>query len=90
MKKFFFNTGVKQGIPLNERHRPDAKPVPLMEGQVWINGIKKIPFECEDVPDNYILSFLSDSPNISGDYLIREVHNSTLLSKYAYFISRGD
>jgi hypothetical protein len=86
MKKFFFNTGVKPGIPLNEIHRKNSIAVPLCTGQVWLNGTKQIPFECEDVPDNAVFKFASDCPNADEGFIVREIHNSSLISKYAHFI----
>lgn len=64
MQTFYFNTGVKAEIPTNKRHRPDAKPVPLCDGQVWRNGTKQIPFDCENVPEGATFSFACDNPNL--------------------------
>jgi len=87
MQTFYFNTGVKPGIPANEMHRKDALPVALGKGQVWRNGTKQIPFDCEDVPTNAKFQLACDNPALPGyeNYIVREIHNSTLLSKYAYF-----
>ena len=51
------------------------------------NSPTSIPFDCEDVPDNYKFDFACDNPNIRHDEtcIVREIHNSRLLSKYAYF-----
>lgn len=85
-RTFYFNTGVRQGVPSNELHRQDAKPVALGNGQVWLNGTKQIPFSCENVPDNTSLLFICDSKETSSaDIIVRELHNTTLLSKYAHF-----
>lgn len=86
-RTFYFDTGVRPGIPLNERHIKDAKPVPLMTGQVWRNGTMQIPFDCEDVPENVSFAFARDDPNsyLGCGYIVREIHNSSLGSKYAYF-----
>lgn len=82
MKKFIFNTGVRV-----YDHNP---PVPIMPGQeLSSNGVKVIPFYCEDVPDNAIFKYASDSETLADDYpnvIRREIHHSVLNSKYAYFI----
>lgn len=87
MKTFYFNTGVRQGIPENERHIKGARPVPLCDGQVWRNGTKQIPFDCEDVPENATFLYASPYNNIpSGDnVIIRKIHNSTMCGEFAYF-----
>lgn len=79
MKTFYFNTGVKQF-----GHFP---PVPLMEGQVWRGGVKQIPFDCEDVPKNATFAFACDDPKLHAEagYIVREMHNTIMASKYAYF-----
>ena len=87
MQTFYFNTGVKPGIPPNERHRKGAKPVPLCDGQVWRNGVKQIPFDCENVPEGSTFKFACDNPDLYPDagYIVREMYNTTMLSTYAYF-----
>ena len=78
MKTFYFNTGV---CPENNPH--------LMPGQVWRGGVKQIPFDCVDVPDEAELMFLcpyddlpeSKLPNV----IVRSVHNTTMVSDFAYF-----
>jgi hypothetical protein len=77
MGTFYFNTGVsiRSGSP-------------LCKGQVWSsNGVKLIPFECTDVPDDVTFKFACDNPNLypNSGFLVREIHNSTLVSKFAYF-----
>lgn len=79
MNTFYFNTGVKQSY--NN----------LTNGQVWKNGVKQIPFDA-DAPKNASLLFLCDSPDsidlsesTSEGIIVREVLNTVLLSKYAYF-----
>lgn len=86
LRTFYFNTGVRPGIPANESHTPNTKPVALGAGEIWRNGTKQIPFEC-DVPDNARFEFACDNPNVEGfgHFLVAEIHNSALLSKYAYF-----
>lgn len=74
--KFYFNTGVKyMDYPY------------LSNGQVVKGGLKQIPFECENVPEGARFSFASDNPNLHPEagYIVREIKNSSLLSKYAYF-----
>lgn len=87
MRTFYFNTGVRPGIPANEKHILGAKPVELYEGHVWRNGTMQIPFDCADVPENAHFEFACDNPDLTlvKGYLVREIHNSTLLCKYAYF-----
>jgi hypothetical protein len=86
MKTFYFNTGVRQGIPSNELHRQDVKPTALSNGQVWVNGTKQIPFSCEDVPDKAMFLFACDNKETSSANVIsRELHNTSLISKYAHF-----
>jgi len=87
-RTFYFNTGVRPGIPANEAHMKGAKPVPLMPGQVWLNGTKQIPYDCEDVPDGAVPTFFADSPDLHphSGYIVRELHNTAMISKYAYFL----
>lgn len=82
MKTFYFNTGVK-----GFGHNP---PVKLGKGQIWSsNGIKLIPFDCEDVPPKAHFWFACDNPELSESkregVIVRKIHNSTLCSEYAYF-----
>ena len=86
MNTFYFNTGVKRygHVPL----------VTLSKGQIWSdNGVKLIPFDCEDVPANAEFRFACSNPNLPEAtlpcYLVREIHNSSLVSKYAYFFVRA-
>lgn len=82
-RTFYFNTGVRRDAFQNP-------PVSLGKGQIWSpNGVKVIPFDCYDVPKNAVFKFACDDPNLKESkiqgYLVREIHNSTLISKYAYF-----
>lgn len=82
MKTFYFNTGVRRDLHNNP-------PVPLMKGQIWsMNGVKVIPFDC-DAPENAVFKFACDNPNLPeadlDGWIVREIYNSTLISKYAYF-----
>ena len=78
MKKFFFDTGVRP------RNNPN-----LFGNQVWKGGTKQIPFSCENVPDGSEFMFGANRPDQPESKLdrviVREIHNSDLLSKYAYF-----
>lgn len=80
MRTFYFSTGV----PINT---PNA-----IKGVISPNGVIKIPFQCEDVPENAIFKFACDYKELGpkGSYLIREIHDipgyTSLLSKYAFFI----
>lgn len=56
--------------------------------QVWKGGTKHIPFDA-DAPESARLLFLCNDPDqpaskIPG-VIVREVHNTSILSKYAYF-----
>ena len=77
MNKFYFNTGVK----------PWYSPK-LNEGEVFINNEKHISFEA-DAPVNAQLMFLCDNPELpeskSNNVLVKEVFNTTMCSKFAYF-----
>lgn len=76
MKTFYFDTGVRYAdYPF------------LVKGQVVVDKNKLIPFDCDDVPEGAIFKFACDDPNLypEAGYIVREIHNSTLLSKYAYF-----
>lgn len=78
MQLFYFNTGV------TPNNRTD-----LYGDQVWRNGTIQIPFECDNVPDGAIFKFACDIPDLELDIhpnrIVRKIHNSDLLSKYAYF-----
>lgn len=81
-KTFYFNTGVRPYI-----HNP---PVKLSKGQVLKGGTVQIPFTCEDVPDNAEFKFACDDENyMKGVYLVRPILNSSLCSKFAFFLVRG-
>lgn len=82
MKTFYFNTGVKR--------YGNLRPIPLCRGQVWSsNDVKLIPFDCDNVPEGYKFKFGCDYPDLrqsrNPNFIVREIHNSTLISKYAYF-----
>lgn len=85
LRKFYFDTGVTR-----YGHNP---PVPLCKGQEWSpNGVKVIPFYCKDVPEGAEFMFgcddiiITDIPNV----IYREILNSSLISKYAYFKLKDD
>lgn len=78
-KTFYFNTGVKYfDYPY------------LCAGEVERGGTKQIPFDCADVPDNATFQFACDNPNLYPDsgYIVREMSNTSMCSKYAYFSIR--
>jgi len=79
MKTFYFNTGVQ----------PQNAPIKLMPGHVMRGGTMQIPFDCENIPDGAIFKFACDNKDLREskypNYIVREIHNSALLSKYAYF-----
>ena len=87
MKTFYFNTGVRRIIP-NGKYSDSAKPAGLSAGQIWRNGTKQIPFDCEDVPDNATFMFACNNPEPSSKgVIVKELNNTTLMSKYAHFRS---
>jgi len=77
MNTFYFNTGVK---PYNCNG--------LTKGQVWRNGEKQIPFDC-DAPEDAVLMYLCSNPELDAasypNVIVREVFNTTMASKFAYF-----
>jgi hypothetical protein len=77
MTTFYFDTGV---TPHNNPH--------LWADQVWRKGTKHIPFTA-DAPEDATLLFLSNNPDLpEKDYpgiIVREVSNTSIGSKYAYF-----
>ena len=77
-KIFHFNTGVTRNNRTN-----------LFGNQVWLGGTIQIPFTCEDVPENAIFNFACDNPDLEEskyeNWIVREIINSDLCSKYAYF-----
>lgn len=76
MRTMYFNTGCT----------PENSPV-LYKGQVWKNGTKQIQFDV-DAPENATLLFLSDKldneTTLIPGTIVREVFNTSLLSRYAY------
>lgn len=75
--RFYFDTGV----------RPDDFNPPLTpgKGQV-IRGTIQIPFDCDDVPKGAAFRFASDCLELANESLLaREIKNSILVSKYAFF-----
>ena len=82
MKRFTFNTGVRPENVINfpyEYHRS--------VGNI-ISRTLLIPFDA-DAPENASLMFLCDNPNLpeskADTVIVREVFNTSLVSKYAYF-----
>jgi len=76
MRTFVFNTGVKvlYGTPLIKGHLISS------------NGVKVIPFDCDDVPLGSTFMFCADDVTLAGNELIyREMHNTVMQSKYAFF-----
>ena len=77
MNTFYFNTGVK---PWNCNG--------LSKGEVWKNGEKQIPFDCE-APENARFMFACDNPDLPeskySSVKVFEIFNTSLCSKYAYF-----
>ena len=79
MKTFNFDTGVKV---YNNPHGPNG-------GKLSTNGVWVIPFDCEDVPEGSTFLYASGTDNLHAGneawMIRREIHNSGLISKYAYF-----
>lgn len=82
LQEFHFSTGVK---PYS--HVP-AVPVGKHEF-VDDNGVKIIRFYCEDVPQGAQFQFASPYPNCKEaayeHWIVREIVDGGLASKYAYF-----
>lgn len=75
MRQFYFNTGVKSSMP-------NAVP------GVNRGGTMQIPFQC-DVPENATFMYACDNSDLdknNPNVIVAEIHNSALLSKYAYFV----
>lgn len=83
MRTFEFNTGVRVYA-----HTP---PVKVTKGnRVDGNGVLTIPFDCEDVPDNAVFQFACDHTPPGSEHLLRrEMHNTTMVSRYAFFFVPG-
>lgn len=55
--------------------------------QEYPNAITEIPFDCEDVPYNGRFLYASNDNLLCREgEICREIHNSTLIYKYAYFV----
>lgn len=77
-RTFYFNTGVKPWNTNVERQ--------IAHGHKFINNEMHIPFDCDDVPENATLAFLCDNIKLARPNLIaREIHNTTMCSRYAFF-----
>lgn len=81
LKEYTFNTGVR---PFD--HNPPAG-IAFMKGfRDSGNGVYVIPFHCEEVPDNAKLEYAADNPMPGTEhYIKREMFNTVLKSKYAFF-----
>lgn len=79
MRTFFFDTGVKV--------YNFSPPVRVPKGDVISsNGIHLVPFDCDDVPERATFRFACDHTPPGSEHLLRrEIHNSNLVSKYAFF-----
>ncbi len=77
MRTFRFNTGVKIWDNSNISGGIDSG-----------NGTVVIPFSCENVPSEATFLYACDTPDLcleNKNIIFREIQNSKLLSKYAYF-----
>lgn len=82
LKEFYFNTGVKYGV--NPYADNNYRAVESKDGGL----VMVIPFYCENIPDDFIFKFACDDPELKindKNFIVREIQNSKLLSKYAYF-----
>jgi hypothetical protein len=75
-QKFRLNTGVQW----------DGGPVPKGQ-ELAPNGVLVVPFYCENVPEGSKFIFASDHLDAGNGkgLIVREVLDSYLLSKYAFF-----
>jgi hypothetical protein len=91
MTTFYFNTGV-QPHSLGENPWRNNPPYKLSKGHV-LRGTVQIPFQCADVPDKAEFRFACDNPNLPEAslpcFVVREIHDSVMVSKYAYFFVRS-
>jgi len=85
MNTFYFNTGVRPETVHNpsfpyEYHKK--------VGNVIRGGVLQCPFDC-DAPEDAQLMFLCDNPELpeskAENVIVREVFNTSMISKYAYF-----
>ena len=72
MREFLFCTGVR------------AENSNSIKGIVSPNGVIMIPFYCENVPENAVFKYASDS-KLDNNLHRAEIVKGELLSKYAYF-----
>lgn len=82
---FYFNTGVRPDPCANPPIQAYAK-----FGQVVKGGVIQIPFQVENVPENALLKFLCDNPDLpegksSNCIVAKLLPGSGMLSEYAYF-----
>jgi len=78
MQTFYFNTGVK---PWNTNVQAETA-----RGNKFINNELNVPFDVEDVPEGAQLASLCSNPDVKGaNQIMREVFNTTMCSKYAFF-----
>lgn len=84
METFYFNTGVRVYVM---EYADKGKPKYFAPTDKIINGVRHIPFDCEDVPTNASFCFACDDENLYPEYgyIVREIFNTTLISKFAYF-----
>lgn len=83
---FYFNTGVRVFVM---EYADMGKPKYYAPTDKIINGQRHIPFDCDNVPKGSTFAFACDNPNLHPEagYIVREMHNTTMCSKYAYFKS---
>ena len=76
IQRFKFNTGVHI-----------SSGAPLYDDQFWDgNGVKCIPFDCEDVPEGARFAFAASVSDLGHEgMIVREILNSSILSRFAYF-----
>ena len=89
MNTFYFNTGVRPETIFNP---PFAYEYHKNVGNVIRGGTLQCPFDC-DAPKDALLLFLCDQKDLpeskSEKVIVREVFNTSMVSKYAYLRLAG-
>lgn len=79
MRTFYFDTGVQVNNPGRVPYVPEGDVIST-------NDVRLIPFDCDDVPERATFKFACDHTPPGSEHLLRrEIHNSNLVSKYAFF-----
>ena len=85
MNTFYFNTGVR---PSTVHNPPFPYKYHEKKGHSIARGVLEIPFDC-DAPQDAEFLFGCDNPDLPEskipNVIVREIFNTSLVSKYAYF-----